>query len=261
MAVTVPVKKARAASSRGTSLREPVSGSGTATKAARKPPVPVADRRIYHVTHIGNLAAIVERGSVLSEASAVAGAVDDAVPVFSQQALSDRSATRVPGRDSGVADHVSFTLTPNSSVWESIRAGIDDPRLDPAAAGAAPAEFVILVSTVRLAIAARAADDAAAGSGVVVTDGYAAGALTRFATTGDDVQRMLSALGDDDEPSALVDAELLVPGDFPFESVTLIGVANDRVRDEVRRIHHAAAHAPKVAVYPPWFQASEDVRY
>jgi hypothetical protein len=39
--------------------------------------------------------------------------------------------------------------------------------------------------------------------------------------------------------------------------VTLIGVANDRVRDEVRGMLKSSAHSPKVSVYPPWFQKPE----
>lgn len=258
--VVAPVKKARASGPRSTSLREPAgaAGSTASAKTVKKPLVPVADRRIYHVTHIGNLPGIVERGVVSADAAEDAA---EAVRVFSAQAIADRGATAVPGRDADVAAHVPFALTPNSSVWESIRGGIDDPRLDATAAGAAASEFVILVSTVRLAFAAQAASDGAPDAGVVVADGYAAAPLTRFATSPAEVERMLHLIGDDEEPSALLEAELLVPGEFPFESVTLIGVANDRVRDEVRRIHHAASHTPKIAVYPPWFQSAQEVRY
>ncbi|TAL41585.1 MAG: hypothetical protein EPN91_10215 [Salinibacterium sp.] len=42
-----------------------------------------------------------------------------------------------------------------------------------------------------------------------------------------------------------------------FEVVTLIGVANDPVRDRVRGILTAAGYATKVAVYPPWFASSD----
>ncbi|WP_407943856.1 DarT ssDNA thymidine ADP-ribosyltransferase family protein [Marisediminicola senii] len=44
---------------------------------------------------------------------------------------------------------------------------------------------------------------------------------------------------------------------FPVDQVTLLGVANDKVRDQVKKILAGAAHKPKVAVYPPWFQRPE----
>ena len=130
------VKKARPAS-RPTSLRAP------APSRSAQPAVIVGDQRIYHITHIGNLAAIVARGSMLPDH---AEEHDEAVGVFSHDGRADREATRVPGRDSSVADHVPFVLTPHASVWESIRAGIEDPRLADGAAGAAPAAFVILAT-------------------------------------------------------------------------------------------------------------------
>ena len=43
---------------------------------------------------------------------------------------------------------------------------------------------------------------------------------------------------------------------FPFDLVSLIGVANDRVRDEVKSILRSSPYSTKVAVYPPWFERS-----
>lgn len=256
--VAPPVRKARTAPK--SSLREPIGGSGTASaKSLRRPPVDVGDRRIYHVTHVANLAGIVAQDMLVPDAGDATSDTD--VQVFSADERAARRSTAVPGRDTVVADHVPFSLTPNSSAWESIRAGIDDPRIDPTAAASAASEFVVLVSTIREALSVQVTDDGISSTGIVVTDGYAPGPLTRFATTSDDVQRMLVALGDEDEPDALLRAELLAPGVFPLASITLIGVANDKVRDEVRGILHAAAHKPKVAVYPPWFQAADEVRY
>jgi hypothetical protein len=82
--------------------------------------------------------------------------------------------------------------------------------------------------------------------------------LTRFGTTGEDAQRMVRKLRADKESEAILEAEFLVEEAFPYELVTLIGVANDRVRDAVKPILAASAHRPKLAVYPPWFQATEE---
>ena len=66
---------------------------------------------------------------------------------------------------------------------------------------------------------------------------------------------MLRLLHDDDD--SIIAAEFLVKDAFPFELVTLIGVAHDKARDAVKPILRASAHKPKVAVYPPWFQRPE----
>jgi hypothetical protein len=44
---------------------------------------------------------------------------------------------------------------------------------------------------------------------------------------------------------------------LPLESVTLIGVANDKVRQSVRDLLAGSSFTPKISVYPPWFQQSE----
>jgi hypothetical protein len=68
---------------------------------------------------------------------------------------------------------------------------------------------------------------------------------------------MLRKLRNDDNAETIVEAELLVKDAFPFELVTLIGVANDKAREVVRRILRSSEYSPKVAVYPPWFQRPE----
>ena len=107
------------------------------------------------------------------------------------------------------------------------------------ARASAPFDFVVLVSTV-----------ARLGDGVVVTDGDAAGSLTRFSTS-DGITPALTRLHDSE---SLDVAEVLAPGTVLYEAIQLIGVANDRVRDRVREL---STGGTKVAVYPPWFQAAE----
>ena len=76
--------------------------------------------------------------------------------------------------------------------------------------------------------------------------------------TADSADTLLRTLRADLDSDAILKAELLVPGEVPFGLVTLIGVANDRVRDAVKPILAAANHKPKVAVYPPWFHPTEE---
>jgi hypothetical protein len=122
-----------------------------------------------------------------------------------------------------------------------LRSGIPDARWSPAALTADIYDFVFLITTLRT-LAATA----------VLTDGDAAASLTRFATTQEESEQMLRRMRDDE--TALAESEVLVADRVPFDSITLIGVANDRVRDRVREKLEQTYSEPKVAVYPPWFQ-------
>jgi hypothetical protein len=53
-----------------------------------------------------------------------------------------------------------------------------------------------------------------------------------------------------------VSTTALESGPVPWSAITLIGVANDPARDQVRAIlaQHSGAASTKVAVNPPWFQ-------
>ena len=56
----------------------------------------------------------------------------------------------------------------------------------------------------------------------------------------------------------MLNAEFLVKDAVPFELVTLVGVCNERVRDEVKAKLKEAGYRARVAVYPPWFQAAAE---
>ncbi len=229
--------------------------SSAAPRASAKGGADVGEQRIYHVTHIGNLAGILSSGTLFADANR-AWEARPAVDISSAETRESRRATLVSGQGSlSVAKYVPFYLSPNAKVWDSIRAHTDDPRLVLDAHGSAPYDFVILVSTVKKVLDAHVGEP---DSAVIATDGDAAGVLTRFGTTREDAQRVLRKLRADPEADAILEAELLVEETFPYELVTLIGVANDRVRDVVKPILAASTHRPKVAVYPPWFQATEE---
>lgn len=200
---------------------------GSVVNSSRKSIDP-ARQRVYHVTHIGNLEAILDAG----ELNAQSPPLVDLSTALTRELRATAEVT--PGRS--VSDYVSFYLAPAATVWDDLRRGADDQtRWSDAARSAAFADFVVLVTTV-----------SALGPDAVVTDGDAAGSLTRF-STGDEITRALTKLHDSETLDA---AEVLAHGSVPFESIQLVGVANDRVRDRVRELT-----AAKVAVYPPWFQA------
>lgn len=223
-----------------------------AASAASKTVENVGDQRIYHLTHVRNLADILASGALLADTSSE-WTTRPTVDISAQTTRESRRATTVSGLGSPhVADFVPFFLVPNATIWEDIRAETPDHRLSPDARSSSPADFVLLVSTVK-----QAADHTGADGGIVVTDGDAAHVLTRFAASTESSERMLRKLRADDNAETIVEAELLVKDALPVETITLIGVANDRAREDVRRILKSSEHSPKVAVYPPWFQRPE----
>lgn len=187
-----------------------------------------ARQRVYHVTHIRNLEGILDTGAISADTPPV---VDLSADLTRELRL---TAEVAPG--SSVAQHVPFYLAPSAALWDDLRRGADDEtRWSAAARSAASADFVVLVTTVALL-----------GEGAVIADGDAAATFTRFAT-GDELGRALTRLHDSEGLDA---AEVLVPSAVPYDTIQLVGVANDRVRDRVRELT-----STKVAVYPPWFIA------
>ncbi|TFD65720.1 DarT ssDNA thymidine ADP-ribosyltransferase family protein [Cryobacterium ruanii] len=258
-----------------------VAGAPRPVRTDMAPADNVDEQRIYHLTHISNLAAILRDGRLLAnEALTVRPAVDISAAATRNQ----RREARVAGDDRSVAEYVPFFLSPNATVWESIRAEQADPRLALDAHGSEAFDFVMLVSTVKkindgLAALAAAPEAAApeaaapetaadadapadetprAAGTVAVTNGDAAGSLTRFGATPATAERMLQTLRAEADGAMILDAELLVPDAVPMELITLVGVCNDNVRETVRGILKASAFKPKVAVYPPWFHTSAD---
>ncbi|WP_166870696.1 DarT ssDNA thymidine ADP-ribosyltransferase family protein [Salinibacterium sp. ZJ450] len=204
--------------------------------------VNVSGHRIYHVTHISNLAGIVQNGCLTADASESIAA-RPVVDISSAETREARRAAQVTGivdGDDSVANYVPFFVTPDAALWLDMRSDAIDPRLAADTRNRSASEFLVLVSTV----------EKAEPTSTVIARGDAADPRTELATTPAARARELRNMIDDDD--ALADAELLVREQFPFESITLIGVANEKVRDEVRGI--LRAKGPKVAVYPPWFQ-------
>jgi hypothetical protein len=201
------------------------------------------EQRIYHVTHLTNLPGILERRAI------IAGAVPQ-LDLSPAELRVERADVPIPGNaDLTLIDFVPFFLSPEAGLWQRLRSGHEHPRVSAVGRAAEPLEFVFLVSTVRHVVA----NDPA----FVLADGNVEGSATRFATTREDAERMLYRLRAESDGERLQNAELLVARQLPLESVTLIGVANDKVRTAVRDILAGSDFTPKISVYPPWFQPSE----
>jgi hypothetical protein len=203
----------------------------------------VSVQRIYHVTHVNNLADIFGTGALLADASEAWTTRPD-VDMSSAETRETRRSIPIDGAGSAtVADYVPFALAPKSGVWESLITGTDDARVSSEARNSQPSDYVMLVSTVKHVVDAAAADDELDDPAFAVTDGDAADALTRFGTTAPSAEAVLRRLRAEPDGQRILEAELLVHGSFPIESVILQPLS-------VRT---------KVAVYPPWFRPAEEV--
>jgi hypothetical protein len=218
-------------------------------RAAARIPVGTApadnllEQRIYHVTHVSNLPGILASRAIEAGATPVLDLSPDEVRL-------ERGEIPVPGGPApSLSDYVPFFLSPDARLWQSLRAGEDHPRLSSRARATDPYDFVFLVSTVKHVVAA--------GSQFVVADRNSEGATTRFAISREDEEHMLHRLRSENTGEQLLEAELLVASRLPLESVTLVGVANDRVRQTVRDMLAGSDFTPKISVYPPWFQQPE----
>ncbi|NII51878.1 DarT ssDNA thymidine ADP-ribosyltransferase family protein [Frigoribacterium endophyticum] len=237
--------KRRAASRKPESLRStPALARDSAAVAvaaqSAAAPVPVfAQQRVYHWTHVTNLPSIIAAGALRPGAAA-----EPELDVSSEATRALRaSVTSASG--AVLAEHVPFSLSPHASAWDVLRSGADGYEWSDAARAAKATDFVMLVVPV------SSLDD-----GFVVTEGDAAVQGVRQAVGLDDAASMVRrfSLADPD----LLEPEVLVPGGVPLEAVTLIGVPNDKMRDRVKRLFaDSSDHAPRVAVYPPWFRPAE----
>lgn len=205
--------------------------------------VSVLDQRVYHVTSIRNLEGLVREHALLASAEPVMG-------LSPTDARTERSTVLVDGvRGTTLDSYVPFFLSPDATLWQALRAGARHPRLSSEAIGSGSSDFVFLVTTIR---ALRSAERS-----LVLADGNPASDRTRFATTDVDVDRMIGRLRADSDGDGMADAELLVEDSLSLDAVSLLGVQNDKVRAAVRDVLAGTGFAPKVSVYPPWFQVAE----
>lgn len=217
------------------------SASGTMTTrpmAARttsRPTMLLNTQRVYHVTHLSNLEAIVIDEAIRSDAA-------PAIDVSSAITRELRAGVEL-AIGGFVADRVPFQLSPNANRWNELRHGAAGAHWSDAARDSSPLDYVILVTSA-----------GAVGPDVIFADGDAAAPATRFATGDAGTALLRTTYSIDPE---LLDAELLAAGPVPFSAITLVGVPNEPVRDQVKQLlADVGGAAPKVAVYPPWFQAS-----
>jgi hypothetical protein len=189
--------------------------------------------RAHHVTHIDNLAAIVAEGAVLAS--------DQATPVVDVSSAATREARGAATAPDGssVAGHVPFTLSPDARRWDELRSGAEEARWSDAARRTRATEFVVLV-----------VPQPAFGASVILADTDADDPDVRFAV-GPDAATNLLRRTDITDPS-MHGVELLAGPRVPLSSVALVGVPNDRVRQQVKAVFaEQGGPAPRGAGVPP----------
>jgi hypothetical protein len=207
--------------------------------------VDIAEQRLFHFTRLSNLESIAAAGALLAPNNPEwAGAAEADISA----AATRDGRNRVPVGDAGltVADYVPFVLTPDAFIWHGIRGGVADPRLvrNPGAAG----DFVLLITTVGVL---RRSHDAGA---FALSSGDVASPVTRFFTVNESIDARLRSLRGEEQSDQARQSEFLVADHVPFSEITMVATANDPARKAVRAALAGTAHAPKVSVYPPWFQ-------
>lgn len=209
--------------------RSPSAPAGTPAKAP-----PFASRRLYHVTPLVNLEAILLDGALRAIGSGVNPDVDLAAPL-----VRELRAHADVGDGRTVADFVPFSVSPDAERWLELRTGAAEAHWSAAARGLTATDYAVLVTVGR-----------DLGTDLVVADGDAAAPATRF--TANDPGRAIGLVLRADPELAAV--EVLAPGPVPVSAVNLIAVANEPARARVRRMFSdVEGSPPRVVVHPPWF--------
>lgn len=206
---------------------------------------------IYHITHVDNLAAILQRGALLSDSAIAAQALTPRSIAYGH-IKERRSRTQVTVPPGGVvSDYVPFYFCPRSPMLCAIWRG----QVEGVTMGQAG-----IVHLVADAVSLRQR-----GLACVHTDGNAASQPLTFHAGTDQLQTALSwdvirsnswgNTPDDNDRKRRKQAEFLVHNEVPWDAITQIGVIDATMADRVRAILAAsgAPHAPAVTVQRDWY--------
>jgi hypothetical protein len=202
-------------------------------------------RPIYHFTHLGNLARIVDDGEVRCHMAAAA-VVHIADPSIKRR----RATIRVPCGPGGVVgDYVPFYFAPRSPMLFRIHRGGVEGYED----GQRP--LVYLCSTTERILIA--------GLRCVFSDGNAATRITRFYDDPDLLGRVVdwplmqarywSNTEEDGDRVRRRQAEFLVHRSVPLELIDSLAVIDDAVRSRVEALLPRERRTLLVHVRPDWY--------
>ncbi len=213
-----------------------------------KPPATI---RIYHITHIWNLDAILSCGGLLSDAEMIKrGGPQIAVGMSAIKQRRLRLPVACYSDGDVVGDYVPFYLCPRSIMLYLLHMGNHSELTYRGGQGP------IIHLQADLKAAAEWADQS--GGGWAFSLANAGANYTPFRKDLDDLDQIdWTAVASNDFRSPSVkegkQAEFLVRRFFPWESVERVGVCSQAMQEKVREALAEAAHRPPVDVLDDWY--------
>ncbi|GID27296.1 type II toxin-antitoxin system toxin DNA ADP-ribosyl transferase DarT [Paractinoplanes brasiliensis] len=213
-------------------------------------------RWLYHFTHIENLAAIRQAGSLSCDLVARTGMTH--TEVGARDIKESRRRRRIPIHPGGhVGDYVPFYFAPRSPMMYRISCEHRDRVPDRYQGGDKP--LVYLVSTVRAVVDASLL--------WVATDGNAATATSEFTSSVEDMLRMIdwplmeaerwNNTPEDPDRQRRRQAEFLVHRTVPLDVVSWVGVHDDRFRSRAGNVLAGHRLGQRIIVRPGWYYGFE----
>ena len=209
--------------------------------------------RIFHVTHVKNLAAIIQDRQLFADANREWEARPLVDISYVETRILRRARPVGDAAGSSVADFVPFSLARSSAILSRSIDGQIDRRLAPTVRELATSSFVRLVTSIHELKEWRreASDSAGHAPSFILARGDAADPTTGFGGKALElVQRGTGPKARPEDIKALVEAEPLVRDRFPFRRVKVIEVNDSAIRDRVRGLVSSLLDPPKVHVLP-----------
>lgn len=210
-----------------------------------------ANPKIYHITHLDNLAAIAISGKLISDAERIARGVNCSVVGMStikRRRLEEIDVTVCPGTK--VGEYVPFYFCPRSIMLYILYMG-NHPELT-YRGGQQP----ILHLETDMDAAIRWSDEQPIPW--AFSDGNAGAYLTQFYGNRTDLNQIdwAAVMATDFRNSVVKErkqAEFLTFGSFPWTLISKIGTINTTVAAQVREILAGMPHQPVVEVERGWY--------
>jgi hypothetical protein len=214
-----------------------------------KMPVPTP---IYRITHVSNLAGILQQGGVWCDAEVNAlGLSSKSIAYDDLKARRAKRRVRNPlggnvGAGGTLANYVPFYFANRTPMLGAIHQGNTEYK-------GGQSEIIYLVSSVQTVFSGT--------TPWCFTDGHAFEALTKYFDTAGDLNHVNWDViwswkwRDPNNPDSYrqKQAEFLVHDFFPWEWVEKIGVINTAMQTQVRAIMAQQSHKPPVAVERKWY--------
>lgn len=210
---------------------------------------PVEDRRIFHITHVDNLPAILADGCLWSDFQMVKRSNTRTVIGF--DTIKKRRLEELPVKcrpKTFVGQYVPFYFCPRSPMLYVIHKG--NPELGYAGG---QGRIIHLVSRIGIAI------EAAGGRPWAFSDGNAGARYARFSNDLAqydefvDKNAIQATYWSDPTVKERKQAEFLVHRSCPWTGFIAIGAISDRIAKEVQHHLLGQTHSPKVLVKPEWY--------